>query len=225
TVTDSALVPTTAFVSSIIPGPTILVNLGTSSGFAVLGASTVTNTGNTVISPGSVGLSPGVYITGFPPGFASGTISAATAATAKARLDASNAYVTLSNAVCTTNEPLVADIGNQTLVPGVYCFPSSAAITGTLTLNGAGSYIFKVSSTLVTAAGPGHSNIVLTNGATASNVFWRVGSSATLGTSSVFEGTIIASSSITATTGASVEGKLIALNGAVTLDTNRIALV
>lgn len=113
-------------------------------------------------------------------------------------------------------------LGGQTLKPGVYCFPSSAAIVGTLTLNGNGMYIFKIGSTLTTGAGNSH--IVLTNGASSSNVFWQVGSSATLGTASVFKGTIIAYSSITSTTSAAVDGRLIAINGAVTLDTNHITV-
>src|ERR1700687_723554 len=182
-------------------------SLGTASNFAVLGSSTVTNTGSTMIT-GNLGLSPGTSITGFPPGTVTGTTHAADAVAAQAQNDATAAKTALTSATCTTNEPTVVDIGGQTLGPGVYCFPSSAAITGTLTLSGNGVYIFKMGSTLVTAAG--NSNVVLTNGATANNVFWAVGSSATLGTYSGFKGTIIATASITATTGATVNGRLIA---------------
>lgn len=196
-------------------------NLGTASNFAVLGSSTVTNTGNTVII-GNLGLSPGTSITGFPPGIVIGTKYAGNPVTAQAHSDAAIAYGTLSSAACTTNEPAVANIGGQTLRPGVYCFPSSAAITGTLTLSGSGVYIFKIGSTLTTAAGNSH--VVPTDKASASNVFWKVGSSATLGTNSVFKGTIIAYSSITSTSNAAVDGRLIALNGAVTLDTNAITV-
>jgi hypothetical protein len=194
-------------------------NIGTASNFAVLGSSTVTNTGNTVIT-GNLGVSPGTAITGFPPGKVIGIIYAGGPVATRAHADAATAYGALSSAKCTTNEPAVADIGGQTLKPGVYCFPSSAAITGTLTLSGNGVYIFKMASTLVTAAGNSH--VVLTNGASVSNVFWKVGSSATLGTGSVLKGTVIAYSSITSTTNATVDGRLIALNGAVTLDTNHI---
>jgi hypothetical protein len=197
-------------------------NIGTASNFAVLGSSTVTNTGNTVIT-GNLGAGPGTSITGFPPGIVVGTTYHAGPVATQAQADAATAYGALTSATCTTNEPTVADIGGQTLRPGVYCFPSSAAITGTLTLSGSGVYIFKIGSTLTTAAGNSH--VVLTNRASASNVFWAVGSSATLGTSSVLKGTVIAYSSITATTYATVDGRLIALNGAVTLDTNHITAV
>jgi len=201
---------------------TMQPNIGTASNFAVLGSSTVTNTGSTFLV-GNLGVSPGTAITGFPPGAVVGTIYSAGPVAARAHADAATAYGALSSAKCTTNEPAVAKIGGQTLRPGVYCFPTSAAITGTLTLSGSGVYIFKIGTTLTTAAG--NSQVVLTNGASASNVFWKVGSSATLGTSSVLKGTIIAYSSITATTYAKVDGRLIALNGAVTLDTNHITAV
>ncbi|HEY8110166.1 MAG TPA: ice-binding family protein [Candidatus Nitrosotenuis sp.] len=203
--------------------------LGTASNFAVLGGTTVTNTGATIII-GDLGVSsPGVACTGIVGctttglGTVSGTIHVGDPIANQAHADAATAYGSLVGATCTTIEPAVADIGGQTLTPGVYCFPSSAAITGTLTLDGAGVYIFKIGSTLVTAAS--NSQVVLTNGATANNVFWAVGSSATLGTNSVLEGTVIAYTSITATAGATVDGRLLAINGAVTLDTNNIAVV
>jgi predicted secreted protein with PEFG-CTERM motif len=199
-------------------------SLGTAGNFAVLGSTSVTNTGNTVVT-GNLGLSPGTSVVGFPPGVVTGINHITDSSAAQARVDATTAYGALSNTACTTNESLNADIGGKTLGPGVYCFPSSAAITGTLTLSGNGVYIFQIPSTLVAAAGPGStSNIVLTNGASASNVFWQVGSSATLGTGSVFKGTIIAYKSITATTGATVEGRLLALTGAVTLDANHVTI-
>lgn len=201
---------------------TMQPNIGTASNFAVLGSSTVTNTGNTILI-GNLGAGPGTSITGFPPGIVIGTTYAGGPVATQARADAATAFTNLNAAACTTNEPDGADMGGQTLRPGVYCFPSSAAITGTLTLSGNGVYIFKIGSTLTTAAGNSH--VVLTNRASASNVFWAVGSSATLGTDSVLEGTVIAYSSITATTGATVDGRLIALNGAVTLDTNDITVV
>ena len=206
-------------------------NLGTSSNFAVLAGTTVTNTGLTSVI-GDLGVSsPGVACTGFVGctttglGTVSGTIHVGDATANQAHADAATAFTNLNTAACTTNEPAVADIGGQTLTPGVYCFPSSAAITGTLTLSGNGVYIFKIVSTLVTAAGPGASNVVLTNGASASNVFWAVGSSATLGTQSVLKGTVIAFTSITDTTSATVDGRLLALGGAVTMDTNQVTIV
>jgi hypothetical protein len=215
-VSASSMVGNYAFAQTMQP------NIGTASNFAVLGSSTVTNTGNTIIA-GNLGVSsPGTAITGFPPGIVIGTTYAGGPVATQAHADAATAYGALSSAKCTTNEPAVAKIGGQTLKPGVYCFPTSAAITGTLTLSGSGVYIFKIGTTLTTAAGNSH--VVLTNGASASNVFWKVGSSATLGTNSALKGTVIAYSSITATTGATVDGRLIALNGAVTLDTNHITV-
>jgi len=212
-ISAASMIQNNAFATTIHP------DIGSSSKFAVLGSSTVTNTGNTAIT-GNLGVSPGTAITGFPPGKIIGKIYAGGTVATQAHADAAIAYGVLSGTACTTNEPAVANIGGQTLKPGVYCFPTSAAITGTLTLSGNGVYIFKMGSTLTTAAG--NSRVVLTNGASASDVFWQVGSSATLGTNTVLKGTVIAYSSITATTGATVDGRLIALNGAVTLDTNHI---
>jgi len=200
-------------------------NLGAAEDFAVLAGSTITCTGAGAII-GDIGVSPGTAIVlGATPCTVTGTINPGGPVAAHAHADASTAFTNLNAATCTVIEPAVANIGGQTLTPGVYCFPSSAAITGNLTLSGNGVYIFKIGSTLVTAAGPGASNVILANGATANNVFWAVGSSATLGTGSVLKGTVIAFTSITATTNAAVDGRLLAINGAVTLDTNNISVV
>jgi hypothetical protein len=212
----SGMLQNNAFAAKTYP------NMGTANNFAVFGSSTITNTGNTSIF-GNIGVSPGTAITGFPPGMVTGITYAGGPVATRAHEDASTAYNTMSNVRCTTNEPAVADIGSQTLKPGVYCFPSSAAITGTLTLSGNGIYLFKIGSTLNTATNNSH--VVLTNGALPENIFWIVGSSATLGTDSVFKGTVIAYSSITATTGTTVDGRLIALNGAIALDTSHITIV
>jgi len=110
-------------------------------------------------------------------------------------------------------------LGAVTLSPGVYCFNTSAQLAGTLTLNGGGVYVFKMGTTLTTAS---NSSVVLAKGATAGNVFWQVGSSATLGTNTAFEGSILANISDTITAGASVTGRVFALTGAVTLSGNRI---
>jgi hypothetical protein len=196
--------------------------LGSAQGFAVLGASTVTNAGPTVIT-GDLGVSPGTAVTGFPPGTVTGgTIHAGDATATAAQAAAHTAYANLVAQPCGTNltgKTLGTSPGAVTLSPGVYCFNSSAQLTGTLTLDGSGVYVFKMGTTLTTAS---KSSVVLAKGATAGNVFWQVGSSATLGTNTVFVGSILANISDTITTGASVTGRVFALTGAVTLSDNRI---
>jgi type VI secretion system secreted protein VgrG len=196
--------------------------LGSAQSFAVLGGSTVTNTGATVVN-GDLGASPGTAVTGFPPGTVSGgTVHAGDATATAAQAAAHKAYQDLVAEPCGTNltgKTLGTSPGAVTLSPGVYCFDSSAQLTGTLTLNGSGVYVFKIGSTLTTAS---KSSVVLAKGATAGNVFWQVTSSATLGTNTAFEGSILAMISDTVTTGASVNGRVFALTGAVTLSGNRI---
>ncbi|HVS88487.1 MAG TPA: ice-binding family protein [Candidatus Acidoferrum sp.] len=196
--------------------------LGPAQSFAVLGASTVTNTGPTVIT-GDLGVSPGTAVTGFPPGtLTGGTIHAGDATSTAAQAAAHTAYGALVAEPCGTSltgKTLGTSPGAVALSPGVYCFNSSAQLTGTLTLNGNGVYVFKIGSTLTTAS---NSSVVLAKGATPGNVFWQVTSSATLGTNTVFVGTILANTSDTVTTGASVTGRVFALTGAVTLSGNRI---
>ena len=196
--------------------------LGTAEPFAVLGGSTVTNTGPSVIT-GSLGLSPGSAITGFPPGVVVGTIHAADAVALQAQNDTVTAYNALAAQPCTT-DLTGQDLGGLTLTPGTYCFTAGAALTGTLTLNAQGNpaavFIFKTGSTLVTASG---SSVSIINGGLACNVFWQVGSSATLGTATSMSGTIIALTSITMTTAATLSGRALARNGAVTLDSNTVS--
>jgi hypothetical protein len=198
-------------------------SLGSAKSFAVLGASTVTNTGSSIIT-GDLGVSPGTAVTGFVPGVGgvSGTVHAADAAALAAQTAAVTAYNSLTSQAC-TRDLTGLDLGGMTLTAGVYCFGSSAQLTGILTLDAQGSgsavFIFKMGSTLTTASA---SSVVLINGASPCNVFWQVGSSATLGTTTSFAGNILALASITVTTGASVTGRTLALNGAVTLDTNAV---
>ena len=197
--------------------------LGAAGSFVVLGSSTVTSTGPTIIT-GDLGVSPGTAVTGFPPGtLVGGSIHAADAPAAQAQIDAGAAYTNLTAQACTTTYPAVTDLGGMTLLPGVYCFASSAAVTGTLTLNAQGNpdavFIFKTGSTFITASA---ASVLVINGGRSCNVFWRVGSSATLGTTSTVQGTMIAQASITLNTGATVTGRSIARTGAVTLDSNTI---
>jgi len=194
--------------------------LGTEQSFAVLGGSTVTNTGTSVIT-GNLGLSPGTSITGFPPGIVTGETHAADAVALQAQTDTTATYIDLAGQACDTT--ISADLGGRTLTPGVYCSGSSMGLTGALTLDAGGdpsaAWVFQMGSTLTTAV---NSSVVLTNGADACNVFWQVGSSATLGADSSFVGNIFALTSISLTTGANVSGRVLARNGAVTLDTNTI---
>ena len=202
------------------------ISLGTSQGFAVLGGSTVTNTGGTVIT-GDVGVSPGSAITGFPPGTVVGTIHAADAPAGQAQSDLTTAYNAAAGTPCTV-DLTGQNLGGLTLTPGVYCFTSSAQLTGTLTLNLQGNpnafFLFKIGSTLTTASGS--SVLLINSGGTTcpTNLFWQVGSSATFGTATSFLGNVLALTSITLTTGATLNGRALARNGAVTLDTNTISI-
>lgn len=197
-------------------------SLGTAGSFAVLAGSTVTNTGPTVID-GDVGVSPGSAVTGFPPGIVNGVIHAADAVASQAQLDNLTAYNTLAGRPIASNLT-GQDLGGKTLIAGVYGFNTSAQLTGQLILDGQGNpnsvFIINIGSTLTTASG---SSILLINGAQGGNVFFRVGSSATLGTATSFTGDILALTSITLNTGATlICGAAFAQNGAVTLDTNTI---
>jgi hypothetical protein len=199
--------------------------LGTARTFAVLAGSTVTNTGTSTVT-GDLGLSPGSSVTGFPPGVVlSGTLHAADATALAAQNDVTTAYNSLAGQPC-TQDLTGQDLGGKVLTGGVYCFSSSAQLTGTLTLNAQGSantvFVFKIGSTLTTASG---ASIVVTNGGSVCNVFWQVGTSATLGTGTSFGGSILALTSITLNTGASVSGRTLARNGAVTLDTNNVRAI
>jgi hypothetical protein len=188
--------------------------------FSVLAGSTITNTGSTVIS-GDIGVSPGTALTGFPPGLAGGATHLADGAAAQAQTTLTVAYNDAAGRAGSIAKS--GDLGGQTLTAGVYKSTSSLGLTGDLTLDAAGNpaavFIFEIASSLTTASG---SHVVLINGANACNVFWQVGSSATLGTASVFKGNILALTSITVTTGVNLEGRVLARNGAVTLDSDVI---
>jgi hypothetical protein len=200
--------------------PQTTIPLGSAANFAVLAGATVTSTGLTVIT-GDLGLSPGTAVTGLPPGIVNGALHTGDPTAAIAQADLTNA-VNVANAL-TLPILLSGDLGGRTLVPGLYKSTSSLAVTGALTLDAQGDpnavWVFQIASTLTTLSG---SQIILTGGAQAANVFWVVGSSATLGTISVFKGTIMAYASVTITTGATLDGRALARTGAVTLDSNII---
>jgi hypothetical protein len=219
------LCATTVFIGAVGPpsatAATAPVSLGTAADFAVLAASTVTNTGPTMID-GDLGLSPGTAVTGFPPGQVNGTIHAADAVALQAKNDLAAAYDDAAARPTTATVPV--ELGGTTKVPGVYDSPAGTfGITGTLTLDAEGDanavFIFKAASTLITASA---SDVVLVGGARSANVFWTVGSSATLGTGSTLRGNVLAMASITVTTGVTVDGRALARTAAVTLDSDTI---
>jgi Ice-binding-like len=197
------------------------VGLGTAANFAVLAGSTVTNTGPSVIS-GSVGLDPGSAVTGFPPGIVlAGTTEIADGVALQAKNDLVTAYNDAAGRSSTAT--VSGDLAGRTLVSGVYTSASTLGLSGALTLDAQGNpgavFIFQAGSSLIVGSS---SQVVLIGGAQACNVYWQVGSSATIGTGSSFVGTIMALTSVTMTTGATLQGRALARNGAVTLDTNTI---
>jgi hypothetical protein len=207
------------------------VNLGTANNFAVLAGSAVANTGSTVINGGSVGLTPGSSVTGFPPGIVNAPYTIHIGDSVA--LNAQNALITAYNTAAglpVTQTLTGQNLGGLTLTPGVYSFASTAQLTGTLTLNDMGNpdavFVFQIGTALTTAS---DSSVATINDPTAGaipgiSVFWQIGSSATLGTGTDFEGNILAKDSITAASGALVDGRLLAETGSVTLNDNLITV-
>jgi len=194
--------------------------MGAASTFAVLAGSGITNTGPTVVK-GDVGTYPTITQTGFADMVINGTNHAGDDVTKLAKADLLVAFNMLKGLA--SNTQISGDLGGLTLIPGVYTASSSIGLTGTVTLDAQGNsdavFVIRTGSTLVTAS---NSVVRLINGAQAKNVWWAIGSSATLGTGTAFQGTIIASASITVQTSTSVAGGVLALDGAVTLDQNVI---
>ena len=195
---------------------TATVGLGTAASYSVLAGQGVTNTGPTTLAA-DLGTSPNAAISGFPPGVVGGATHAADAAAGQAQSDLTTAYVDAAGRPTTAAAP--ADLVGATLTPGVYTAGGPLGLTGTVTLDAQGDpaavFVIQAPSTLITGSS---SRVSLVNGAQACNIFWQVSSSATLGTNSSFAGTILALTSVSVGTGAIVDGRALARNGAVTLD-------
>lgn len=199
-------------------------SLGSAAGFAVLGASTVTCTNSSAVT-GDVGVSPGTAITGFNPSCTlSGAIHAGDTAAEQAHADLFTAFDDLAASEC-EHDLTGQDLGGQTLAPGVYCFDTTAGLTGDLTLDGGGNkegvWIFQLGTAITTAP---KSSVVMAGGGSPCNVFWQVGSSATLGTGTAFAGNVLAAASVTLVSGSTLVGRALALNAAVTSDGNDISI-
>jgi hypothetical protein len=203
----------------IIPGtpPDANAILDCTADFAILAGTTITNTGATEIT-GDIGLSPGSAVIGFPPGTYTGTLYINTTEANAAKLCLTTAYLYLQNRP--PGASVAGNIGGQTLPPGTYTSSSTLAISsGNLTLDGGGDanavFIFQVASALTVTSGR---QVILIGNAQAGNVYWQVGSAVTLGTTSIFKGNILALDAVTLATGATLDGRVFARNGAVTLD-------
>lgn len=199
------------------------IGLGTAGAYALLAGEAITNTGPSTIN-GDIGLSPGTAVDGFDVATVNGATNAANPAALQAKSDLTIAYNTAAGLPLTPVEPPVGtELGNRTFLGGTYGSGAPLGLTGAMTLDAQGKsdtvFIFKTASTLTTAS---NSSVRLVNGANPCNVFWQVGSSATLGTSTAFVGTVMALTSITLDNGATVRGRMLARNGSVTLDNNTI---
>jgi Ice-binding-like/Putative Ig domain len=212
----------TAEAASVLNGP---INLGTSATYGALAGSELTNTGPTTVN-GDIGVSPGSSITGFtgaPNGSNVGAVNDDNAAALQAKSDLTTAYNNAAGLTPTTSG--LAQLSGKSLTPGVY---SGGALdlsnNGTLTLAGTAAdsvWVFQAASSLTIGSA---THIIITGGASACNVFWQIGSSASIGTSAQFQGTVLAAKSITVATGAAVIGRLLASTAAVTLQSNSITV-
>ncbi|OIQ98013.1 hypothetical protein GALL_199340 [mine drainage metagenome] len=198
-----------------------VITMGTASSYGALAGVSVTNTGATTIN-GNLGVSAATTPTGFPPGVLNGTLNVGNAAATQAVADAQAAYNVVQGEAA-TQILTGSDLGSRVLTPGVYFFATSAQLTGGLTLDAGNTvgarFDFQIGSTLTTAAG---SSVSLIHGAAAGNVYWQVGTSATLGTGTVFSGNVLADQSITMNSGSTLSGTAAAINASVTLDSNTI---
>jgi len=219
-----AVLVTLAFAAAPVAARASAVNLGTVEPFVVLGGAAVTNTGPSVLN-GDLGVSPGTSLTGFGlPAVVNGATHENDGVAAQAQSDLTTAFdVAAGQPVPPGNELTGTDLGSRTLTAGAYGFSSSAQLTGQLTLDAQGDpsaqFVFVIGSTLTTASA---SSVILTNGASPCNVYWKVGSSATLGSTTTFVGNLMALSDISLNDSASVLGRVLARNGEVTLINNEL---
>jgi hypothetical protein len=208
----------TVNVNSIAAAP--IVNLGTAAPNGIMAGTAFTCVTNGIINA-DIAISPGSTVTGFPPCVITGVQHLADAPAAQAQIDLTNAYNTLAGLPCPPANAIVADLGGTTKPAGVYCTASGIGVTGNLILDGGGdpnaTFVFQAGTSLTTAG-----NIILINGAQAKNVYWQVGSSATIGTASQWKGNIIVLTSITLVDNANLIGRALARNGAVSLGTNNV---
>lgn len=214
--TSLQVIPVQTTVQATVP-------LGSTSTFALLAGSTVTNTGATTVN-GDLGLSPGSSVGGFPPGILNGTLHNNDAAASQAKTDLTTAYNNALSRTCSDMVTLSGNIGGLTLTPGLYKSTSSLALSsGNLTFDAKGNasavFIIQIASALTVTSGR---QVILAGGAVASNIFWQVGSSATFGTTCVFQGTVMVMQSITLDTGATLDGMALASTGGVTMAGNTI---
>jgi hypothetical protein len=212
------------FTTSTVACQAPPVPLGSAANFEALAGSTITNTGPTVITGSDLGLSPGSAVTGFPPGTLTppAVMHVTDPIAAQAEVDLTTAYI--YTAGLPGGAVLPGDMSGLTFTPGLYKTSSTVQLSaGNVTLDAQGNanavFIFQIGSTLTTL---GSTHVVLAGGAQPQNIFWQVGSSATLGTNSIFQGTIMSFQSITLDTGATLLGRALARNGAVTMDSNTV---
>ena len=228
---DNIILITTGLgIPGVLPTSKGRVVLGTAANYAVLAGAEVTSTGNTEVT-GDLGVWAGSGVTGFAgivpggPGIVHGTIHAGDAAAGIAQGDLTTAYNDVAGRTLAPVDVANADLGGRTLAPGLYKSSGTLALTGNVTLDAQGDrnavFIFQIASALNTASG---SQVILSGNARAANVFWQVGSSASLGTTTAFKGTIMADQSITLANGATLEGRALARIGAVTMDANTITI-
>ena len=207
----------TVTVTAASPPPAPLVNLASDSLNGIVAATAISCSSLGTIFA-NISISPGAAVTGFPPCTVTGVQHLADATAVQNQIDLTAAYNTLAGLPCSPSNVITTDLGGTTKLPGVYCSASSLGLTGVLTLDGNGNpnanFVFQAGSSLTTAG-----SIVLINGAQAKNVYFQVGSSATLGTASAFQGNILAFTSISLLDNATMIGRALARNGGVSLTT------